>query len=314
MAALDGHLTDYPRAEEIGLTDAEIAERKAFLEFGPDDVARLTQLGEVAEDYADALIDSLYDHFLSFEESREFFGDPRILERVKTAQKAYFLGLTQGEYGAEYVEERLKIGAVHERIDLPTGLYLGAYSFYLRGVAAGLWREGEADGRVATMLSLLKLVFLDMGLAIDTYLFERERTIRRQQTVLEFSTPVLQVRDRLLVVPVIGVLDSSRARQLTEQLLHAISSERAKVVVVDITGVPDVDSQVANHLVQTVLAARLMGAATIVTGLSGDIAQTLVRIGVDLGELTTAGDLQGGLEMAEGMLGYRTVHVDRDAT
>src|SRR5213595_1837533 len=137
---------------------------------------------------------------------------------------------------------------------------------------------------------------------------QRERIIREQQEAIrELSTPVLQVRERLLILPIIGVIDPQRARQLTEQLLRGIRTNRAKVVVLDITGVPYIDSPVANHLVQTVEAARLLGATVIVTGLSPEIAQTLVNIGVDLGKMNTVGDLQGGIEEAERLLGYKVV-------
>src|SRR5436309_5618468 len=137
---------------------------------------------------------------------------------------------------------------------------------------------------------------------------ERERIIREQQEAIrELSTPVLQVRERLLILPIIGVIDPHRARQLTEQLLRGIRDNRAKVVVIDITGVPSVDSSVANNLVQTVEASRLMGATVIVTGLSSEIAQTLVTIGVDLSEMATVGDLQGGIEEAERLLGYKVL-------
>jgi rsbT co-antagonist protein RsbR len=143
---------------------------------------------------------------------------------------------------------------------------------------------------------------------------ERERIIRQQQEAIrELSTPVLQVRERLLILPIIGVLDSQRARQVTEQLLRGIRSNRAKVVVVDITGVPTVDSTVANHLVQTVEASRLMGASVIITGLSSEIAQTLVTIGVDLSKMTAVGDLQGGIEQAERLLGYEVTQGEEEA-
>jgi len=139
---------------------------------------------------------------------------------------------------------------------------------------------------------------------------ERERTIREQQeSIRELSTPVLQVRERLLILPIIGVIDSHRARQLTEQLLRGIRANRARVVVIDITGVAAMDSSVANHLVQTVEASRLLGATVIVTGLSPEIAQTLVRIGVNLGKMHTVGDLQGGIEEAERVLGYKVVPI-----
>jgi rsbT co-antagonist protein RsbR len=141
-----------------------------------------------------------------------------------------------------------------------------------------------------------------------SFVEERERVIREQQAAIrELSTPVLQVRERLVILPIIGVLDSQRARQLTEQLLDAIQANRAKVVVIDITGVASIDMTVANHLVQTVKASRLMGASAIITGLSSGIAQTLVDLGVDLSMMKTVGDLQGGLEEAERLLGYRVI-------
>jgi rsbT co-antagonist protein RsbR len=141
-----------------------------------------------------------------------------------------------------------------------------------------------------------------------SFVQERERIIRQQQEAIrELSTPVLQVRERLLILPIIGLIDPQRARQLTEQLLQGIRANRAKVVVMDITGVPSIDSNVANYLVQTVDASRLMGANVIVTGLSPEIAQTLVVIGVDLSKMDTVGDLQGGIEKAERMLGYKVI-------
>ncbi len=141
---------------------------------------------------------------------------------------------------------------------------------------------------------------------------ERERTIREQQEAIrELSTPVLQVRERLLILPIIGVIDPQRARQLTEQLLRGIRTNRARVVVIDITGVAAMDSNVANHLVLTVEASRLLGATVIVTGLSPEIAQTLVNIGVDLTKMNTVGDLQGGIEEAERLLGYKVRPVEK---
>ena len=161
---------------------------------------------------------------------------------------------------------------------------------------------------LAVIEAMTGLIDRAMAVIGEAYLATKEQTIRQQQDSLrELSTPVLQVRDKMLLLPVIGVIDSHRAQQLTEELLLAIRANRARVVVLDITGVPAVDSRVANHLVQTVEAARLMGAAAIVTGLSAEVAQTLVTLGVELGKLNTVGDLQGGLEEAEHLLGYRVL-------
>lgn len=148
-----------------------------------------------------------------------------------------------------------------------------------------------------------------------SFVEERERIIRQQQDALrELSTPVLPVRERLLIMPIIGILDGVRAAQLTDQLLNGIRQHRAKVVVIDITGAPEVDAAVANHLVQTVDASRLMGASVIITGVSPTIAQTLVTLGVDLGKMNTIGDLQGGLEEAERQLGFTVMRKDGAST
>jgi rsbT co-antagonist protein RsbR len=302
--------------QELQLSEEEIVLRKAWLEFDEADVGRLLELKQIAQGYADEVIEDLYRHFLSFEPTRAFFVDPQVLEHVKRMQKEYFLRLTEGSYGMGYVEQRLKIGAIHERIGLDVKWYLGAYNFYMRAVATRIFEafKGDTERALAAYFALKKLVFLDIGLAIDTYINQRERTIRLQQEAIrELSTPVLQLREGLLILPMIGAIETQRARQLTEQLLRAIRANRAKVVVIDITGVPAVDSTVANHLVQTVDASRLMGATVIVTGLSPEIAQTLVTLGVDLGRLNTVGDLQGGIEEAERLLGYRVVRTPEAA-
>jgi anti-anti-sigma regulatory factor len=134
--------------------------------------------------------------------------------------------------------------------------------------------------------------------------------IASEQEIRELSTPVLQLRAGLLILPIIGTINAARSRQLTTELLHSISAKRAKVVVIDITGVAAVDSRVANDLIQTAHAAQLMGATAIVTGLSPEVSQALVRLGVDLGKLRTMGDLQDAIEAAELALGYRLVHAN----
>ena len=152
--------------------------------------------------------------------------------------------------------------------------------------------------------------FIDSAMAVigEEYLKAKEEIIgQHQEAIRELSTPVLQVRDELLLLPVVGVIDSTRARQMTDQLLQAIRAKRAKVVVIDITGVAAVDSMVANHLVQAVEAARLLGAHAILTGLTAEVAQTIVRIGVDLSKVRTTGSLQDGIMEANRMLGYTVV-------
>jgi anti-anti-sigma regulatory factor len=155
--------------------------------------------------------------------------------------------------------------------------------------------------------------FIDAALSVigEEYLNVKEQIIRDQELAIrDLSTPVLKLSDELLLLPVVGVIDSTRARVMTDELLLAIRAHRAKVVVIDITGVPAVDSMVANHLLQTVEASRLLGARVLLTGLTAEVAQTVVRIGVDLTKVETAGNLQDGVEEANRTLGYRVTRVE----
>ncbi len=132
---------------------------------------------------------------------------------------------------------------------------------------------------------------------------EREMKItEQQQAMLSLSTPVLQIRDQILVLPLIGTIDSARAAQIVEQLLNSIVDTQASVVILDITGVPVIDTAVANHLIKTIQAARMLGADTIITGISPANAQTLVTLGVDLSMMTTRGSLRSGVKLADEML------------
>lgn len=137
-----------------------------------------------------------------------------------------------------------------------------------------------------------------------------ERLAEAQEALRVLLTPVLQIRSGLLILPIVGPIDSERARRLTEQLLREIRANRSRVVILDITGVPSVDAAVANHLVLTVEASRLSGARTMVSGISAAVAQTLVDIHIDPRKIPTVSDLQSGIEEAERILGYR---VTRDA-
>ncbi len=301
--------------KSLNITDQEIRNRKEFLEFRDDDVARLNEINDVAIQYANDVIEDFYRHLLTFQETRAFLTDPNMLAHVKNAQKEYFLRLTQGNYGVDYIENRLKVGAAHERIALPVKSYLGMYNFYLRAVGKRIFEryQGDPEKALAAFSSLMKLTFLDIGLAIETYIDSREQTIGEQQEAIrELSTPVLPFRQGILILPVVGMIDSYRASQLTEQLLRSIRDNRAKVIVVDITGVPYVDSRVASHLVQTVEAARLMGSKVIVSGVSPEIAMTMVTLGIDLGRIETVGDMLSGIERAEQLSGYIVTKLKMD--
>jgi rsbT co-antagonist protein RsbR len=137
---------------------------------------------------------------------------------------------------------------------------------------------------------------------------ERERLHQeiieaQQRAIQELSTPVIPVMDRIIVMPLVGSIDSMRAKDIMRTLLQGIREHKAKIVILDITGVPIMDSGVANHLNKTIQAARLKGAHTIVTGVSDAVAETIIDLGIDWDQVETLGELQTGLLYALNRLG-----------
>jgi len=130
-------------------------------------------------------------------------------------------------------------------------------------------------------------------------LIRANEALRQQtETVLELSTPVVQLWEGIVLLPLVGVLDTHRAQQMTERLLQAISDTEALVALLDITGVPVIDTSVAQHLLKAVRAARMLGAQVVITGFSPETAQTISRLGIDLGEVRTCGTLRAGVAEA----------------
>jgi rsbT co-antagonist protein RsbR len=151
---------------------------------------------------------------------------------------------------------------------------------------------------LAVLMGSLRVVVMETALSAGEELIERQR-----QQLLEVATPVIKLWEGVVAVPLIGTLDSARSQVVMESLLEAIVDQRAEYAILDITGVPTVDSLVAQHLMKTVAAARLMGAECVVSGIRPAIAQTIVHLGIDLGSIVTRADLADALAYALGHLG-----------
>ena len=139
----------------------------------------------------------------------------------------------------------------------------------------------------------------------EVFIEERELIIERQrEEMMELSTPVVELWDRVLTLPLIGTLDSARAQEVMENLLQTILERQAEVVILDITGVGTVDTQVAQHLLRAAAAVRLMGAECIISGISPMIAQTMVQLGIDVGTVPTRSSIRTALADALKTVGY----------
>ncbi len=176
-----------PISFEMGIEAAEVAVRKAFLEFTDADVELLKSLHVCLESHRDVFSVAFYNHLQRFPEIAPLIGDAQNLERLKRMQSAYFSQLTQGEYGLDYVEQRLRVGMMHQRIGLTPKWYIGAYRKYLGELMPAIFHllEGDAEKSLATYSALLKIVFFDMELALDTYFHAEHLSIDRAKEYAE---------------------------------------------------------------------------------------------------------------------------------
>ena len=179
-----------PRSEgnapDLTRESSEAEQRKAFLEFGAHDVRLLLELHALLADQAAFFVDDFYAHLLAFEETRNLIPDEATVNKLKKTQLRYFNRLTAGEYDADYLHDRLRIGVAHQRVGLAPRWYMGAYSKYLALLLPkiGELYRGDEEKSLATASALLKVVFLDMGIAIDTYIDANQQAIRHKAAQL----------------------------------------------------------------------------------------------------------------------------------
>ncbi len=167
--------------------------------------------------------------------------------------------------------------------------------------------SGSDDRHVLEKLWDTTTMLDSLGLyTTEAFQKTREELIsRQQQEMLELSTPVVELWDGILAIPLIGTLDSNRTQIVMQNLLEAIVAKGSRIAIIDITGVPTVDTLVAQHLLKTVSAARLMGAECVISGIRPQIAQTVIHLGVDLGNVTTKATLADAFQVSLRKLGLR---------
>jgi rsbT co-antagonist protein RsbR len=214
--------------------------------------------------------------------------------------------------GFEVVREQLaRMAAARSRAGITMAQVSGEVDALRPPVAEFLVEEfpDEAIEQVRECTTALTVLMGTLRLVVlDTALSEGQALIERQQLqLLEVATPVIKLWDGVVGVPLIGTLDSARSQVVMETLLEAIVDQHARFAILDITGVPTVDSLVAQHLMKTVAAARLMGAECVVSGIRPAIAQTIVHLGLDLGTVITRASLADALAYALHELGVGIV-------
>jgi len=292
--------------ERFGFDDTKLRERLRYFDIHETDLSLLITHAELGRELTPGIVEAFYNHLLACPETAEYLSAPGMVERLQRKQSHYFHSMFSGDLDLAYVEERLRVGAVHERIGVPPRWYIGAYSRYLVVAHAAFHGRLEQAEAVATTAALEKVMHFDAALAMDAYIAAHLETATRQRAAIrELSTPVIRVHDRVLLLPLIGTVDSNRAQEVMQQALIKVSEEQARVLLLDIAGVAVVDTQVADHLLKMTSAVRLLGAQTVLTGISPMVARTMVELGVDVGTMHTRNALSDGLELALDLVGMK---------
>lgn len=254
-----------------------------------------------------SFINDFYIWLPQIPEYEQLFSRPGLVETIKKKQTIYWQQFFDCEIDQDYLQTRFKVGQVHATINLPVSSYVAGMNY------TATWWFDKINSIQSKKIDIPFLInSISKGLALETAIVSAAYTkasndlIEKQsRALIELSTPTIQLWEGILVLPILGVLDSRRAQDMTDVMLNKIQQTNATVIIIDITGVPTVDSSVANHLIKITKATRLMGCECILSGIGPEIAQTLVHLGISLDSIETSSNLKSAFQAALTKTGYR---------
>ena len=289
----------------VALTVSEILHK---FQVDQSDLARVRAAGKIIVPELESHIAGFYDWLERHREYQLYFApNPTRLERVKKLQRTHWLTFFDAQVDDAWFASRRHVGAVHANIDLPNDIYFAGMSMSGKSLVERLRATKDLPEAGATADSVIKLVFLDTYVVIEEISrIQREKIALGSKALMEMSTPVTPIWEGILLLPLLGIVDSERTQDIMTKTLSKIAETRARVFVLDIAGVGAMDTGVANQLIKVTKATQLMGCETIISGVSPTIARTLVELGVNIGEIRTTATLRDSFELA-----LRAVGVDK---
>ena len=297
----------------IGMTDHETSPQRTtapegataqqlleLYEITTEDLKNIRAYGKVVSPRVNEYVEGFYAWLRTLPDFHQYFSDPQKLTHVQQMQIAYWKDFFVAEVDDDYIERRRVLGEAHARIGLPLPTYFAAMNLSLK-----LWTETMYDDRLPpleyadTVRAIIKLLHLDTAIVVETFSAHTNRVIAQQsETLMQISTPVTAIWDGILMLPVVGIIDSKRAQDIMNATLSMVAETKAKVFILDISGVAVVDTAVANHLIKVTKATRLMGCECTISGVSPAIAQTVVELGIDVSGISTTANLRSALTHA----------------
>ncbi len=275
-------------------------ELRALYRLSPDDLDRVRTLGERILPDLERHVDDFYEWLQGKPFYPEFFSDDVTQARVEKLQYAYWTDFFSGRVDDDYVTKRRVVGEAHARIGLPLQAYLAAMNVSLQIFTDGAARDdNDLEVYATEVKSMTKLMHLDTAIVVEEFTKVTNQIISRQgQALIEMSTPVTAIWEGILMLPIVGIIDSKRAMDIMNTMLTKIAETRSKVIILDISGVGVVDTAVADHLIKITKATKLMGCECTISGVSPAIAQTVVELGIEVGNIRTTATLRDALEAA----------------
>lgn len=279
-----------------------------------EDLDSIKEAGKSVTAHLDDVVAKWYAWLETQVEFKQFFSDPEVLRRTKALQLEYWQNFFQGRIDADYVARRQRVGQTHQRSGLSLNAYFaGAIRFlgFISDLMASAGLTGKA--RLSAREAMGKLVSLDMAVVTETYTrIEKETIAAQSRSLMEMSTPVTEIWSGILLLPLVGIIDSKRAQDIMNAVLSKISESHARIFILDISGVGVIDTAVANHLVKITKATRLMGCDSTISGVSPAIAQTIVELGIDVGTVKTTATMRDALADAFRNLGVQITELRKD--
>ncbi len=269
------------------------------------DLELIREAGTLLDPHMPEFVEQFYVWLRPFEAFRSFFGeDGQALQRVKVMQETYWRRFFKADITQDYIDNRRHIGTVHAQIDLPNDIYCAGMAVSLDLLGKKLHSINPASADLDAMIcSISKLVMMDNFLVLDEIVaIQKDRIVEHSRVLIEVATPVTLIWDGILLLPLIGIVDSSRANDIMEKVLGSIVKEHAQAFILDITGVATVDTAVANQFIRISKATSLMGCQSIISGISPAISRTLVELGIALGDVKTTATLKDALNKALGIV------------
>jgi rsbT co-antagonist protein RsbR len=269
------------------------------------DLEHVRTLGALVLPRMQDYIQSFYEWMRQLPEYEHYFGDPATLARAQAAQVESWRTFFLAQVDEDFLEDRRRLGRTHAHIGLPSQTYLAAMSY-----SFNLWTERLYPGGLpptdysAVCVAMGKLLHLETTVVMETFVQRTNEVIANQsRALLEMSTPVAAVWDQILLLPVVGIIDSKRAGDIMNRMLEQVGATQARAFILDISGVAVVDTAVANHLIKMTKATRLMGCDCIISGLSAAVAQTIIELGIEVGDIRTTSTLKDALKAAFSLTG-----------